>query len=56
MAYRMACDHADQVAAIVSLAGAMYEDTARCTPSEPVGVLQIHGTADDTIAVPRALP
>ena len=50
MSYRMACDHADQIAAIVSLAGATFEDATRCAPSEPVSVLQIHGTADETIA------
>ena len=49
MSYRMACDHADQVAAIASLAGAMFSDVSKCAPSEPVSVLQIHGTADDTV-------
>jgi polyhydroxybutyrate depolymerase len=49
MAYRMACEHSTQVSAIVSLAGAMNYDTASCTPERPVRVLQIHGTADDTI-------
>lgn len=49
MSYRMACDHADKIAAIASLAGATYADTADCDPSEPVSVLQLHGTADDTI-------
>jgi len=49
MSYRMACDHADTVAAIVSLAGASWGDPAKCTPSQPVSVLQIHGTADNTI-------
>jgi polyhydroxybutyrate depolymerase len=49
MSYRMACDHADQIAAIASLAGATFSDTAKCTPSAPVSVLQIHGTADDTV-------
>ena len=48
MAHRLACDHADQVAAIVSLAGAMDTDAA-CDPAEPVSVLQVHGDADDTI-------
>jgi polyhydroxybutyrate depolymerase len=47
MSYRMACDHADKIAAIVSLAGA--NPLMGCTPSEPVSVLQVHGTADDTI-------
>lgn len=50
MSYRMACDHADVIAAIVSLEGATYEDPADCTPSEPVSTLEVHGTADETIA------
>lgn len=50
MSYRMACDHADKVAAIVSLAGGMLTDPADCTASEPVSVLQVHGTDDATIA------
>lgn len=49
MSYRMACDHADLVASIASLAGANFDDPSNCTPSEPVHVLQIHGTADDVI-------
>jgi len=49
MSYRMACDHADLIASIASLAGATFADTGRCTPSEPVHVLQIHGTEDSTI-------
>jgi len=50
MSHRMACDHADQIAAIASLAGAMFSDVTRCAPSAPVSVLQIHGTADDTVS------
>lgn len=50
MAYRMACEHAGKIAAIVSLAGAMWNDTARCTPSSQVSVLEIHGTADAVIS------
>jgi polyhydroxybutyrate depolymerase len=49
MSYRMACDHADAVASIASLAGATFADPADCVPSEPVAVLQIHGTADAVI-------
>ena len=49
MSYRMACDRAELVAAIVSLAGATFADPADCAPSEPVSVAQIHGTADDVI-------
>jgi polyhydroxybutyrate depolymerase len=49
MSYRMACDHADQIAAIVSLAGAMWSDVSKCTPTAPVSILEVHGTADPTI-------
>lgn len=49
MSYRMACDRADLVAAIVSVAGSTFVDPDDCQPSEPVSVAQVHGTADDTI-------
>lgn len=49
MSYAMACTHADLVAAMVSLAGATFANPAKCAPSVPVAVLEIHGTADDTI-------
>ncbi len=48
MAHRLACDHADVFAAVISIAGATT--TGACDPSEPVAVLQIHGTSDGTIA------
>jgi polyhydroxybutyrate depolymerase len=49
MAYRMACESASRFAAIVSVAGATYDDAQQCDPSEQVSVLQVHGTADPTI-------
>jgi len=49
MSYRMACEHGDQIAAIASLAGAMYQDVSKCPATTPVSVLQIHGTADETV-------
>ena len=49
MSYRMACENADLVASIASLAGASFADASDCSPSEPVHVLQIHGTADSVI-------
>jgi polyhydroxybutyrate depolymerase len=49
MSHRMACDHAEVVAGIVSLAGATFVDPADCTPSGPVAILQIHGSADDVV-------
>jgi polyhydroxybutyrate depolymerase len=49
MAFRMACDHADQITAIAPLNGAMWADIARCRPSTAVSVLDIRSTADETI-------
>lgn len=50
MVYAVACAHADEIAAIVSLAGATFATQAKCAPSVPVAVLHIHGTADDSVA------
>jgi polyhydroxybutyrate depolymerase len=50
MSYRMACENADLVASIASLAGATFSDASDCSPDEPVHVLQIHGTNDTVIA------
>ncbi len=50
MSYRMACEHGDQIAGIVSLAGAMYSDLTKCPAANAVSVLQVHGTADTVIA------
>ncbi len=49
MAIRMACEHADQITAIVGLNGAMWNDPSKCRPSRPVSFLDIRSTADDTI-------
>jgi polyhydroxybutyrate depolymerase len=49
MAHWMACEHADVVTGIVSLAGAAVDDATQCTPERPVSVLQIHGTDDGVI-------
>ncbi|GAB2462048.1 alpha/beta hydrolase family esterase [Xylanimonas ulmi] len=50
MALRMACEHADLVTAVVSVAGEMTDDPSSCAPSAPVSVLQVQGDADETIA------
>lgn len=50
MAHRLACEFAEGIAGIVSLAGAVDADPAKCGPSEPVAVLQVHGDADETVA------
>ncbi|MBP9084841.1 MAG: hypothetical protein KBG15_01940 [Kofleriaceae bacterium] len=49
MAYRMACDHADKIAAIAGLAGAATSVPAQCKPSQPVSILHMHGTADTVV-------
>ena len=49
MAYRMACERADIIAAIAPLAGLASSQPATCTPSRPVNVLHMHGTADASI-------
>jgi polyhydroxybutyrate depolymerase len=50
MAHRLACEAADDFAAIVAVAGAPFADEARCRPRSPVSVLQVHGDADAIIA------
>ena len=48
MALRLACDRADRIAAVASVAGAM-DLAADCAPARPISVLQVHGSADQTI-------
>jgi polyhydroxybutyrate depolymerase len=52
MSFRMACDHADLIAAIAALNGAMWSDPSKCRPSQPVSVLNIRGSADTVIRNP----
>jgi polyhydroxybutyrate depolymerase len=46
MSYRVACEMADQVAAIAPVEGALNVD---CHPSAPVSVIIFHGTADHLV-------
>jgi polyhydroxybutyrate depolymerase len=56
MAYRMACDHSEKIAAAISMAGPMYNSENAdnnpangedyCQPTQPVHILHIHGTND----------
>lgn len=50
MAYRMACEIGDRLAAIGVLAGGDFEGDDDCVPPRPVSVLHIHGTQDETVA------
>jgi polyhydroxybutyrate depolymerase len=49
MSFTFGCK-TNKIAAIVAIAGAM-DDAADCTPSTPLSLLNIHGTADKTIKV-----
>jgi polyhydroxybutyrate depolymerase len=49
MAHRLACDHAEAISGIVSIAGASFLNEDDCQPTQPVHVLQIHGTEDTVI-------
>ncbi len=50
MAQRMACEHADRVAGIASVAGSLPEQlAAKCKPLQPVPVILIHGTEDPIV-------
>ncbi len=44
LAYRVACELSDRIAAIGVQAGSLGVDT--CTPARPVSVIHLHGTAD----------
>jgi polyhydroxybutyrate depolymerase len=47
MSYRLACDLEDRIAAIASVTGLLA--TNPCTPSRPMPILQMHGTADPVV-------
>ena len=47
MAYRFACERADRVTGVGSVAGAVVIDP--CQPSRPVSVIEIHGTEDPLV-------
>lgn len=49
MSHRLACDKPDLIAAVASLAGSTFLDPAKCSAAQPVSVLQIHGTKDDSV-------
>jgi polyhydroxybutyrate depolymerase len=55
MAYRMACERADVIAAIGSLAGDASSNPSACNPTRKVNVLHMHGTMDDSVAFSGAM-
>ena len=48
MVDRLACELADRIAAVGTISGA-YQSSGQCSPSRPVPVFAIHGTADPII-------
>jgi polyhydroxybutyrate depolymerase len=51
MSYKLACELSDRIAAIASVTGSMnLNQPASCNPSHPMPVMEIHGTADATVA------
>ena len=50
MSYRLACELSDKIAAIASVTGSMSTNQINsCNPTNPVPVMQIHGTTDPTV-------
>ena len=49
MAYTMACEMADEITGVLVLAGSTHEDASLCSPAQPVRVMHLHGTEDDSI-------
>ena len=50
MSYQLACELSDRIAAIASVTGTMnVNQPAICNPMHPMPVMEIHGTADQTV-------
>lgn len=47
MTYRLACDLANRIAAVASVAGSMWWND--CQPARPISVLEMHGTVDANV-------
>lgn len=50
MSYRMACEVPERIHRIAVLAGAVYKDESDCAGTDPVSVLHIHGTDDESVS------
>ena len=49
LSYRLACQLSDQIVAVGMVSGTRTLDS--CTPSQPVSLIQVHGTADDNVPI-----
>jgi len=47
MAYRLACELSDRIAAIASVSGAQVIQS--CRPARPISILEMHGTSDQQL-------
>ena len=51
MSYTLACELSNRIAAIASVTGSFnLNQVASCNPTHPMPVMEIHGTADGTVA------
>ena len=46
LAYRLACDLADKIAAVAPVSGGLRLDASACKPARPVPLFHVHGTND----------
>lgn len=49
MSHRLACETPERFAAIITLAGTTFSDESDCATPDPISLLHIHGTLDETI-------
>lgn len=56
MAYRYMCEHPIEIDRVAVLAGSTFLDAESCIDPQPIDVLHMHGTLDDTIPYPANLP
>jgi polyhydroxybutyrate depolymerase len=52
MAHRLACERAEEIRAIVSMAAAGPAADEPCSPANPVAVLEVHGDRDTVVPYP----
>jgi polyhydroxybutyrate depolymerase len=55
MSYRLGCEAADVFTAVAPAAGGIVDKTG-CSPSKPMSVLDLHGTADNLVPFSEQLP
>jgi polyhydroxybutyrate depolymerase len=56
MAYRYMCEHPIEIDRVAVLAGSTFLDASSCIDPQPIDVLHMHGTLDDTVPYPPNLP